>query len=215
MRRPYPGGGNWHGRLNFPPDSIRQILREALHSNTQLMMHIVGDSTLDIVLRLMKEIAPGDIWKQKRVRLEHNATPMIRPWELDAIAEMGILVMHTPKYNQAGHIRSLLDHGVLVGISPDGTANPFVEIMLVCSGQENPAENISREQAVMAFTRTNAFAEFAEKEKGSLAKGMLADLAVLSQDIFTVPIAALPATRCELTIVDGKIVYSMTDNPPK
>jgi predicted amidohydrolase YtcJ len=73
--------------------------------------------------------------------------------------------------------------------------------------QTNPAENINREQAVIAYTRTNAFAEFMEKEKGTLAKGMLADLAVLSQDIFTIPTEQLPGTTSVLTIVDGKIVY--------
>ena len=60
---------------------------------------------------------------------------------------------------------------------------------------------------MIAYTRTNAFAEFKEKEKGSLTKGMLADLAVLSEDIFSVPTEQLPAIQSVLTIVDGKIVY--------
>jgi predicted amidohydrolase YtcJ len=60
---------------------------------------------------------------------------------------------------------------------------------------------------VIAYTRTNAYAEFKEKEKGTLTKGMLADLAVLSQDIFTIPAKQLPATQSVLTIIDGQIVY--------
>jgi predicted amidohydrolase YtcJ len=62
------------------------------------------------------------------------------------------------------------------------------------------------EQAVIAFTKTNAYAEFKEKEKGILVKGMLADLAVLSQDIFTIPKQLLPATTSVLTMIVGKIV---------
>ncbi len=71
----------------------------------------------------------------------------------------------------------------------------------------NANENITREQAVIAYTKTNAFAEFKKKDKGMLRKGMLANLAVLSQDIFTIPIQQLPATTSVLTMIDGKIVY--------
>ena len=79
--------------------------------------------------------------------------------------------------------------------------------MVLTSQQANANENMTREQAVIAYTRTNAYAEFAEEYKGTLMPGMLADLAVLSQDIFTVPTQQLPGTKCLLTIIDGKIVY--------
>lgn len=71
----------------------------------------------------------------------------------------------------------------------------------------HPAEGITREQAVEAYTRGSAFAEFEEGEKGTIAKGKLVDIAVLSQGIFTVPIDILPATESILTLVGGKIVY--------
>ncbi len=58
-----------------------------------------------------------------------------------------------------------------------------------------------------AYTLTAAYAEFPEKEKGSLEPGKLADLAVLSQDIFTVPPLELPKTESILTMVGGKIIY--------
>ena len=61
--------------------------------------------------------------------------------------------------------------------------------------------------AVIAYTRTSAYAEFAEREKGSLETGKLADLAVLSQDIFAVSLEQLPSTRSVLTMVGGKVVY--------
>jgi predicted amidohydrolase YtcJ len=70
-----------------------------------------------------------------------------------------------------------------------------------------PSEALSREQAVVVYTRGSAYAEFAEREKGTLAPGMLADLAVLSQDIFSVPPQALPATTSVLTLIGGRIVH--------
>jgi predicted amidohydrolase YtcJ len=79
--------------------------------------------------------------------------------------------------------------------------------MTVTTQQKDPKQNLSREQAVMAYTKGGAFAEFREKQKGMLAKGMFADLAVLSQDIFTIPAQKMMATSSLLTMVDGKIVY--------
>jgi predicted amidohydrolase YtcJ len=71
----------------------------------------------------------------------------------------------------------------------------------------NPAEALTREQAVAAYTTGSAFAEFEEKEKGQLAIGMFADLAVLSADLFTVPVADIEAIRSVLTMFGGKIIY--------
>jgi predicted amidohydrolase YtcJ len=79
--------------------------------------------------------------------------------------------------------------------------------MLATKHPNHPSEAISREQAIVAYTRTAAYAEFAEKEKGSLAPGRLADLAVLSQDIFTVPSDDLPKTVSVMTMVGGKMIY--------
>ena len=71
----------------------------------------------------------------------------------------------------------------------------------------NPGEAITREQALIAYTRGSAYAEFAEREKGTIARGMLADIAVLSQDIFTVAASELPGTESLLTIIDGRVAY--------
>jgi predicted amidohydrolase YtcJ len=70
-----------------------------------------------------------------------------------------------------------------------------------------PSEAITREQAVGAYTLGSAYAGFAENDRGSLATGKLADLAVLSQDIFPVPAPELPQTESVLTMLGGKIVY--------
>jgi predicted amidohydrolase YtcJ len=85
--------------------------------------------------------------------------------------------------------------------------NPYLNIMLASLHPDRPSEAITREQAVIAYTLTSAYAEFAEKDKGRLEPGKLADLAVLSQDIFTVSPPELPKTVSVLTIVGGKIVY--------
>lgn len=204
MTKPYRDG--WYGRMNFPIDTIKQILREALSSDRQLLMHIVGDSATKIVLQMMKGLASDDEWKKKRVRIEH-ASGVVTERVAKDVRDMGIVLVHTPQYGTNQPLRSRIEMGIPIAIGPDAVINPYVGIMLMTSKQADQKQNISREQAVIAYTKGSAYAEFTEKEKGMLAKGMLADLTVLSQDIFTIPVHALPATRSLLTIVDGKIAY--------
>jgi predicted amidohydrolase YtcJ len=87
--------------------------------------------------------------------------------------------------------------------------NPFPNIMAASIHPSRPTEAVPRETAVRAYTFGSAFAEFADDEKGTLAKGKLADLTVLSQDIFAAAVPELPKTQSELTIVGGKIVYEL------
>ena len=191
----------------MPVDTIKQILNEAYNSHTQLMMHIVGDSTMSLVLSLMKQTRNDSVWRSKRVRFEHNASGNATAEEIQEIHDMGLIMAHTPKYGHGSHIQSFLDKGIIVSVSLDGTTNPFWDIMVMTSQQKDSKENTTVEIAVIAYTKTNAYAEFEEKEKGTLMPDMVADLAVLSQDIFTIPSEQLPATKSVLTMVDGKIVY--------
>ena len=199
--------GEKNGRLNYPIDTMKQIFKEALTTNRQLMMHITADSSFEVVLDLIQQTANGDAFKPKRIRVEHNCVGPISDAQKLVLKSYNILMMHTPKYCQGSPLRSLWDKGIVVGISPDGTTNPFLDIMFCTSMQSDPKENLTREQAVIAYTRNNAYAEFKEKQKGTLMPGMLADLAVLSQDIFTISAQQLPATKSVLTMIDGKIVY--------
>jgi predicted amidohydrolase YtcJ len=70
-----------------------------------------------------------------------------------------------------------------------------------------PEERITVVDAVRAYTRGSAFAAFSDKEVGTLEVGKLADLAVLSQDIFMAPLETIGKTRVVTTMVGGKIVY--------
>ena len=69
------------------------------------------------------------------------------------------------------------------------------------------AQRVTVKRAVNALTSVPAFASFDEGRKGTLASGMLADLVVLSDDIFDVPDDQLAHTTVDVTIFDGKIVY--------
>ncbi len=71
-----------------------------------------------------------------------------------------------------------------------------------------PDERISVSDAVRAYTQGSAFAAFSDHQVGTLEAGKMADLAVLSQDIFSVPPANIGRTRVLTTMVGGRIVYT-------
>lgn len=70
-----------------------------------------------------------------------------------------------------------------------------------------PEQKISVEEALSAYTAGSAYAEFQEHEKGTLARGMLADLVVLNDDILAIPPARIKDVKVTLTMVGGKVVF--------
>ena len=196
------------------------MLRESLQSGDQLMVHVAGDRTAETFLNAMDATGGEKVWSQRRVRLEHGDG--LLPDLVPRAKLLGIIVVQNPTHFTLGELfvkrfgekraqelqplRSLLDAGIPVAIGSDGQT---IRSSTSCSPtyMRNPSEGLTREQAVIAYTLTSAYAEFSEKDKGSLEPGKLADLAVLSQDIFKVPANDLPQTASVLTMVGGKIVY--------
>ena len=74
-------------------------------------------------------------------------------------------------------------------------------------GGFDPDQKLTRAEALRTMTLDAAYASFAEKERGSIEVGKLADLVVLSQDILAVPDDALMKTEVLATIVDGRVLY--------
>jgi predicted amidohydrolase YtcJ len=75
-------------------------------------------------------------------------------------------------------------------------------------GGYEPAEKMTREQALRSYTLDAAYGAFQENIKGSIAPGKLADFTVFSQDIMTVPENDLLKTQIAMTIVGGKVAYT-------
>jgi predicted amidohydrolase YtcJ len=220
-RRAYRDRPGYFGRLNFPPDTIRALLLDARARREQPLLHAGGDSTLAVVLDLM-ERSGGSDWAATRVRLEHGDG--LAPDLLMRARPLGVVLVQNPSHLATPVFPERFDRDVLAGFFPlrsavvagvplalgsDGPINPFLNILFATTHPTRPEEALTREQAVVAYTRGSAYAEFAEGEKGTLAPGMLADLAVLSQDIFLVPPSALPATTSVLTMIGGRIVFDM------
>ena len=210
MRRPYPGRPGWYGRLDFPLDTVRAILRGALAPRAaQLHLHIVGDSTTELVLSAMESLASDSVWRSRRVRFEHGNG--VVGAQVERVRRLGIVIAQ-PRIGTP--LRSWMHAGIPLAYGSDNLRNPFYNMMGAVSGRAGDStEAITREQAVEMYTRGSAYAEFTEHDKGTLASGMLADLAVLSQDIFTIPARALPGTTSLLTMVGGRIMHDEFARP--
>jgi predicted amidohydrolase YtcJ len=205
--------------LEFPKEEYRAMLQESLKNNDQLLLHISGNLSAETVLDAIDASGGKSVWNGRRLCFEHGDG--IFPDQFARIKEDGIIVVQNPihlapivppgvvAFEKGQPLKSLLAAGIPLALGSDAPTNPYLDIMFATNPGNRPSEAITREQAVIAYTLTSAYAEFAEKEKGSLESGKLADLAVLSQDIFTVPAEDLPKTVSILTLVGGKVVYKV------
>jgi predicted amidohydrolase YtcJ len=203
--------------LTFSEKEIAAMLKESLQNKDQLMLHISGYPAAKTVLDAMDATGGQAVWSSRRLRFEHGDGAYSDL--VERIKTYGIVVVQNPShfmalagagdspFAKAQPVKSLLAAGIPVALGSDGPTNPFLNILFATLHANHPSEAITREQAVTAYTLTSAYAEFAEKQKGSLEAGKLADLAVLSQDIFTVPPPELPKTESVLTMVGGKVIY--------
>jgi predicted amidohydrolase YtcJ len=161
---------------------------------------------------------------QKRWVVHHvpqvNADLLSRLKALGCGVEMGAFRWVTssdPKVVAGPPFRTILDHGVQVGIHGDGVhiapLNPWLHIYYATTGvnslgdKVNADQQLTRTEALRLFTRNNSWFLRMEDKIGSIEPGKLADLAVLDRDYFAVPDADIKKIRSMMTIVDGKIVY--------
>lgn len=221
MREPYADREEWSGRMNFSNGEIQHIVQSALDAGEQPMFHVGGDQAIETLLTAMEAVATPETWRAVRPRFEHG--DLLLP-DLRARAHnLGVVVVQNPihftsandfdnrfseeRRPQITPLRTLLDEEIPFGLGSDSPATRLEDVRFAVAQPANPVEAITREEAIVAHTSGSAYAEFAEHEKGRLQPGMLADVAVLSQDILTIPLTALSNTESVLTIVGGDVVY--------
>jgi predicted amidohydrolase YtcJ len=115
--------------------------------------------------------------------------------------------------------RRVQDSGIHWGLGSDATAvtpsNPFYTLSLAVTGKmvggrHVNRQSVTREEALIAHTRSNAFFMFQESNLGSLAPGKYADLLVLDRDYLTVPADEIKDIKPLITMVGGKVVHDAT-----
>ncbi|SRR5579859_464886 len=216
------------------PEHFYDSMKGADRAGLQLTIHAIGDraikTILDLYARLQKENGPAD----RRARIEH--VQHLDPADYPRFAQLGVIASMQPyhaiddgrwavtslgpeRIKSSYAWKSLLDAGATLAFGSDWPVAPLDPVMGIYAAATRrtldgktpngwvPEQKITVVQAVQAYTAGSAFAEHQEAVKGTIAPGKLADLVVLSDDIFAIAPEAIEKTRVDMTIFDGKVIY--------
>lgn len=203
-------------------------------AHLQLITHAIGDRANHTILDMYRRIEKEDGPRDRRLRIEH--AQHLLPADIPRFAQLHVIASMQPyhaiddgrwaerslgpeRIRTSYAWRSLLDSGAVLAFGSDWPVAPMVPLMGIYAavtrrtldgknpGGWVPAQKISVAEAVHAYTMAAAYAEYDEDQKGSLSPGKLADLVVLSADIFHIDPAQIANTRVDLTILNGRVVY--------
>jgi len=236
MLEPYDDEPGSRGLLTTMPEEIYAQTLAASKAGFQTAVHAIGDRANRIVLdtfeRVQREV-PGA--RALRMRVEHaqilDATEIPRFAALGVIASMQATHATSDmpwvparigraRMEEGAYVwRKILATGAVIANGsdfpveePDPMRGLYAAITRQdASGQPGDGwmadQRMTRQEALVSFTTSAAFAAHAESLTGSLESGKLADLVVLSSDVMRVPPADILKTTAQMTIVGGEIVY--------
>jgi predicted amidohydrolase YtcJ len=219
--------------LMQPPSKMEEAVRGADAAGIQLAVHAIGDRAIAEMLDIFARVG-GESAASHRFRIEH--AQHVRPQDFARFAKLGVIASMQPYHaiddgrwveKRIGHQRSassyawrsMLDAGVHLAFGTDwpvAPLNPLLGIYAAVTratldgknpGGWFPEQRLTLEEALHAYTLGSAYAAFAEKEKGTISPGKLADLVVLSDDLFAIAPEKIKDAHVTLTVVGGKVVY--------
>ena len=205
-------------------NDFAMIARSAGKNGWQLNEHVMQDSTANRMMSISEEISKDFPTWDLRWTLGH--ADLIQPETVERAKRLGwhiTIANHTVKPKMQGvdaspPIRMIQDSGILWGMGSDGTIvatyNPFHTIWEYTAGRVfpdiqkyDPDEVITREEALIAHTRSNAYLMFMENDIGTLEAGKYADLVVLDRDYLEIPVDDVRNIQPVMTMVAGEIVF--------
>ena len=235
--QPYTDAPKTRGLLSDemqPIADMRTRLMAADHAGLQLCIHAIGDAGISAILDIFTDIAKANGDRDRRFRIEH--AQHIAPEDFDRFAGLKVIASMQPyhaiddgrwaerrigpeRIKTTYAFKTLLDKGVRLAFGTDWSVAPLNPLLGLYAATTRatldgmnpngwvPEQKIPVEQAVTAYTSGSAFAEFQEQDKGTLVRGKLADLVVLSADLFTIPPVQLKDVQVVTTIVGGAVVH--------
>ncbi len=234
MMAPYADEPDNIGVIRVPYDQLYFIVERSLRQGWTLAIHAIGDRGNQMALDAVEQALARVPVEDHRIRIEH--AQVLRPEDVPRFARLGIITswqwMHATldmpwaetrvgpeRIKTAYAWRTLMNTGArLVGGSDEGarTFSPFMGIHAAVTRQDfegnpeggwYPDQRLTREEALRSYTVDPAYVAFLENDLGSLTVGKLADLAVLSKDIMTVPAEEILSIEATMTMVGGRVVF--------
>jgi predicted amidohydrolase YtcJ len=217
-----------------PPSAMLARLKGADAAGLQLCIHAIGDRAISIVLDIFEQIEKANGKRDRRWRIEHSQHMAAK--DFARYARLGVIAsvqpyhaiddgrwaekrIGTDRIKRTYAFRTFLDNGVRLAFGTDWSVAPlnpmwgiYAAVTRATLDGKNPdgwvpEQKLSVAEAVEAYTMGSAYAEFQEKEKGSITAGKLADFVVLSDNVFKIPPAAIKNVKVEATYLGGKLVY--------
>jgi len=218
----------------FPDGAMLERVRGADRAGLQVLIHAIGDRANDKILSIYEQVEKEDGERDRRFRIEH--AQHLRAQDIPRFARDKVIASMQPYHaiddgrwaekrigperaKTTYAFRSLIDSGAMLAFGTDWTVAPLDPMLSIYAavtrrtldgkrpGGWIPEQKISVEEAVSAYTVGSAYAEFQEKEKGALAPGKLADLVILSRDIFKIDPNEIDKVKVVMTIMDGRVVF--------
>jgi len=231
---PYDDNPATSGLAIHSEDDLCRMALEADAAGLQIVMHAIGDKAAHMALTALERVPPPGDCSARRHRIEH--AQLVRPADRARFGRLGLIASLQPSHCTddmrwiqkalgartiySYPFRSLLDAGARVCLGTDWPVEPLDPLLGIHAavtrefpsggppGGWHPAEKVTVAEAVEAYTLGSAYAEFQDDQKGSIEEGKLADLAILSSDIFTAPPGDILRARVETTILGGEIIYN-------
>jgi predicted amidohydrolase YtcJ len=217
-----------------PPSAMRNRLMQADAAGLQIRVHAIGDRAISMMLDIFADIEREHGYHDQRFAIEHAQHMAQRDFE--RFAKLHVIASMQPYHaiddgrwaqSRLGHERarysyawrSFIDHGVTLAFGTDWPVAPldpmpgiYAAVTRATLDGKNPGgwipeEKITLSEAIEAYTMGAAFAEFQENEKGSITPGKLADMVILSDNIFELKPEAIRNVKVKTTIIGGNIVY--------
>jgi len=207
----------------WPADIMNEygkLSTAAARGGWHVHQHVINNNAVSDLLDTLETVSKAQRFDQLRWTLGHVYD--ISPKNIARAKALGMtLGVHGAAMQAGAHmpLRQIADSGIVFGLGTDATIvshySPFVTLGWVVSGLDVGGnrvldETLTREEALIAHTRSNAYLFFQEKALGSLEVGKQADLVVLDRDYMTVPAAQIKNIRPTLTMVGGRVVYRAT-----
>lgn len=235
--QPYSDQPGNYGLLNAemqPLSLMRGRMMAADAAGLQVCTHAIGDRGISMILDLYSEIVAAHGPADRRLRIEHAQHMAAK--DFDRFAQLQVIASVQPYQaiddgrwaeKRIGHdrasrtyaFRTFLNHGVRLAFGTDWDVAPLNPLLGVYAAATRatldgknpngwfPEQKLTLPEAVEAYTMGSAYAEFQENEKGSITPGKLADMVILSDDIFTIDPAKIRDVKVLKTFLGGKLIW--------
>jgi predicted amidohydrolase YtcJ len=189
------------------PALLRAVL-DADKAGLQIMIHAIGEVANEIVLDVFEEVVRKNGARDRRPRIEH--AHKARGMDLPRFRKAKIIASMQPFLftdSDGSRFGTLLNQNAAVAFGSDASMVDLNPLLGIHAAVNAGSESISVYDAVRAYTVGSAYAEFRDKEKGTIEPGKLADFVILSDDIFTLPGSVMKRSRVVLTVTNGRLVF--------